>query len=131
MIERRPGEALAMNFALQLHHMPGESVCLNNPRDRLLGMAKSLNPKVLTLVEQDANTNTAPFLARFMETLDYYSAVFGSIDVALPRESKDRVNVEEHCLARDIVNVIACEEQHGFKSPVPHRSIIAKEINDC
>lgn len=109
MIERRPGEALAMNFALQLHHMPDESVCLDNHRDRLLRMAKSLNPKVLTLVEQDANTNTTPFLARFMETLDYYSAVFESIDVALPRESKERVNVEEHCLARDIVNVIACE----------------------
>eukprot|EP00250_Pteridium_aquilinum_P016972 c23388_g1_i2 orf=639-2459(-) len=109
MIERRPGEALAMNFALQLHHMPDEGVCLDNPRDRLLRMAKSLNPKVLTLVEQDANTNTAPFMARFMETWDYYSAVFESIDVALPRESKERVNVEEHCLARDIVNVIACE----------------------
>lgn len=109
MIETRAGEALAMNFALQLHHMPDESVCLDNPRDRLLRMARSLNPKVLTLVEQEANTNTAPFMARFMETLDYYSAVFESIDVALPRESKDRVNVEEHCLARDIVNVIACE----------------------
>lgn len=109
MIERRPGEVLAMNFALQLHHMPDENVCLDNPRDRLLRMAKSLNPKVLTLIEQDSNTNTAPFFARFMETLDYYSAVFESIDVALPRESKDRVHVEEHCLARDIVNVIACE----------------------
>lgn len=109
MIERRQGEALAMNFALQLHHMPDESVCLDNHRDRLLRMAKSLNPKVLTLVEQEANTNTAPFLARFMETLDFYSAVFESIDVALSRDSKERVNVEEQCLARDIVNVIACE----------------------
>jgi hypothetical protein len=44
-----------------------------------------------------------------METLATYSAIFESIDVALPRESKDRVNVEEQCLARDIVNVIACE----------------------
>ncbi|KAI5064847.1 hypothetical protein GOP47_0019542 [Adiantum capillus-veneris] len=109
MIGRKAGEALAINFALQLHHMPDESVSLDNPRDRILRMCKSLNPKVLTLVEQDANTNTAPFLARFVETLDYYSAVFESIDVALPRGSKERVNVEEHCLARDIVNVIACE----------------------
>lgn len=109
MIERRPDEALAVNFTLQLHHLPDESVCLTNPRDRLLRMAKSMNPKVLTLVEQEANTNTSPFFARFMETLDYYAAVFDSIDVALPRKSKDRVNVEEQCLARDIVNVIACE----------------------
>ncbi|MCO5567680.1 hypothetical protein L7F22_021374 [Adiantum nelumboides] len=115
MIERRPGEALAINFAFRLHHMPDESVCLDNPRDRLLRLAKSLNPKVLTLVEQEANTNTAPFLARFIETLDYYAAVFDSIGVALSRDSQDRVKVEQHCLAREIANVIACEGAERVK----------------
>eukprot|EP00250_Pteridium_aquilinum_P035241 c8970_g1_i1 orf=129-1967(+) len=109
MIERREGEALAVNFTLQLHHLPDESVSITNPRDRILRMVRSLNPKVLTMVEQESNTNTAPFFARFIEVLDYYTSMFDSIDVALPRESKDRVNVEEQCLARDIVNVIACE----------------------
>ena len=109
MLERQPGEALAVNFALNLHHVPDESVCTSNPRDRLLHMMKSLNPKVLTLVEQEANTNTAPFFPRFLETLSYYSAVFESLDITLARESKERVNVEQQCLARDIVNVIACE----------------------
>lgn len=109
MIEQRPGEALAVNFALQLHHMPDESVSTTNPRDRLLRMVKGMNPKVLTLVEQEANTNTAPFFPRFLEALDYYSAVFESIDVALPRDSKDRITMEQQCLARDIVNIIACE----------------------
>jgi hypothetical protein len=75
----------------------------------MLHMMKSLNPKVLTLVEQEANTNTAPFFPRFLETLSYYSAVFDSLDITLARESKERVNVEQQCLARDIVNVIACE----------------------
>eukprot|EP00249_Psilotum_nudum_P021494 c28126_g1_i2 orf=375-2303(-) len=108
-IKLKSDEALAVNFAFQLHHMPDESVCITNPRDRLLRMVKSMNPKVLTLVEQEVNTNTAPFLPRFLETLNYYSAIFESIDVALPRDSKDRVNVEQQCLARDIVNIIACE----------------------
>ncbi|KAJ0983454.1 hypothetical protein J5N97_011709 [Dioscorea zingiberensis] len=44
-----------------------------------------------------------------METLDYYSAMFESIDVTLPRDSKERISVEQHCLAKDIVNMIACE----------------------
>ncbi len=109
MLERQHGEALAVNFALQLHHMPDESVCMMNPRDRLLQMVKGLNPKVVTLVEQEANTNTAPFLPRFIEAMNYYSAVFQSLDITLPRESRDRINVEQQCLARDIVNVIACE----------------------
>ncbi|KAF2285861.1 hypothetical protein GH714_008462 [Hevea brasiliensis] len=72
-------------------------------------MVKSLNPKVVTLVEQESNTNTAPFLTRFIETLDYYLAMFESIDVTLPRDRKERIGVEQHCLAKDIVNVIACE----------------------
>ncbi|GAV74587.1 GRAS domain-containing protein [Cephalotus follicularis] len=105
----RPGEALAVNFAFVLHHMPDESVSTENHRDRLLRLVKSVSPKVVTLVEQESNTNTAAFFPRFLETLDYYTAMFESIDVTLPREHKERINVEQHCLARDVVNIIACE----------------------
>lgn len=108
-LEIREGEALAVNFAMMLHHMPDESVGVQNHRDRLLRMVKSFSPKVVTLVEQESNTNTAPFLLRFSETLEYYLAIFESIDEALSREDKERVNVEQHCLARDIVNIVACE----------------------
>ncbi|CAL9186582.1 unnamed protein product [Musa hybrid cultivar] len=109
MLDVRLGEALAVNFTLQLHHTPDESVDLNNPGDGLLRLVKSLSPKVMTLVEQESNTNTTPLSSRFVETLDYYSAMFESVDVMLPKESKDRINVEQHCLAKDIVNIIARE----------------------
>lgn len=109
MLDIRPDEALAVNFTLQLHHTPDESVDVNNPRDGLLRMVKGLSPKVTTLVEQESNTNTTPFLTRFVETLDYYSAMFESVDATLPRNSKERISVEQHCLAKDIVNIIACE----------------------
>ncbi|KAL5972843.1 hypothetical protein ACLOJK_039649 [Asimina triloba] len=109
MIDVWPGEAVAVNFTLQLHHTPDESVDIDNPRDKLLRMVKSLSPKVTTLVEQESNTNTTSFFSRFGEVLEFYRAMFESIDVTLPRESKERINVEQHCLARDIVNIIACE----------------------
>ncbi|KAJ6401435.1 hypothetical protein OIU84_016783 [Salix udensis] len=105
----RRGEALAVNFAFVLHHMPDESVSTQNHRDRVLRLVKSLSPKVVTLVEQESNTNTAAFFPRFLETLNYYTAMFESIDVTLPRDHKERINVEQHCLARDVVNIIACE----------------------
>lgn len=105
----KQGEAVAVNFILQLHHIPDESVDVVNHRDRILRMVKSLSPKVVTILEQESNTNTAPFFQRFGETLDYYNAMFESIDVTLPRENKDRTRVEQHCLAKEIVNVIACE----------------------
>lgn len=103
------GEALVVNFAFQLHHLPDESVSTVNVRDQLLRMIKGLKPKLVTVVEQDVNTNTSPFLQRFAEAYNYYSAVFESLDATLPRESQDRMNVEKHCLARDIINVVACE----------------------
>ncbi|XP_044511648.1 scarecrow-like protein 1 [Mangifera indica] len=115
MLDCRPGEALVINFAFQLHHMPDESVSTENQRDQLLQMVKSLNPKLVTVVEQDVNTNTAPFFPRFLEAYNYYSAVFESLDATLPRESQDRMNVERQCLARDIVNIIACEGEERIE----------------
>lgn len=115
MLDCRPGEALVVNFAFQLHHMPDESVSTINQRDQLLRMVKSLNPKLVTVVEQDVNTNTSPFFPRFIEAYSYYSAVFESLDVTLPRESQDRMNVERQCLARDIVNIVACEGEERIE----------------
>lgn len=89
--------------------MPDESVSIRNHRDRVLRLVKSMKPKVVTLVEQESNTNTAPFYPRFLEALDYYNAMFESIDITLPRHHKERINIEQHCLARDVVNIIACE----------------------
>ncbi|KAJ9690037.1 hypothetical protein PVL29_012614 [Vitis rotundifolia] len=141
------GEALAVNFPYMLHHMPDESVSTQNHRDRLLRLIKSLQPKVVTLVEQESNTNTSAFLPRFVETLDYYTAMFESIDVARPRNDKQRINAEQHCVARDIVNIIACEgaervERHellgkwrsrflmaGF-NPYPLSSAVSVAIKD-
>ncbi|VFQ82558.1 unnamed protein product [Cuscuta campestris] len=112
MLGIRPGECLAVNFPLQLHKTPDESVDVTNPRDRLLRMVKSLSPRVVTLVEQESNTNTAPFFPRFREAMDYYSAMFESLDVVPgmnTTHTRERIIVEQHCLARDLVNIIACE----------------------
>lgn len=119
-LDIRPGEALAVNFAFQLHHLPDESVSTVNYRDTLLRMVKSLSPKVVTLVEQESNTNTAAFFPRFLEVLDYYTAIFESIDTTLPREDRDRISVEQHCLARDIVNIIACEGEERVERHEVH-----------
>ncbi|OIT22423.1 PREDICTED: scarecrow-like protein 1 [Nicotiana attenuata] len=115
MLNCHPGEALIVNFAFQLHHMPDESVSTVNQRDQLLRMVKSLNPKLVTVVEQDMNTNTTPFLQRVAEVYNYYSAVFESLDATLSRDSQERVNVERQCLARDIINIVACEGEERIE----------------
>ncbi|KAL5769304.1 hypothetical protein ACOSP7_015856 [Xanthoceras sorbifolium] len=105
----QPGETVVVNFPYVLHHMPDESVSTENHRDRLLRLVKSLSPKVVTIVEQESLTNTNPFFHRFRETLDYYTAMFESIDAGSSRDDKRRISAEQHCVARDIVNMIACE----------------------
>ncbi|KAI3818903.1 hypothetical protein L1987_12724 [Smallanthus sonchifolius] len=111
-----PGEALAVNFPYMLHHMPDESVSTINHRDRLIRLVKRLTPKVVTLLEQESNTNTSCFSKRFEEALDYYTAMFESIDdklprnIVMPRDDKRRISAEENCVARDLVNIVACED---------------------
>ncbi|GJS84830.1 scarecrow-like protein 13 [Tanacetum coccineum] len=112
----QPGEALAVNFPYMLHHMPDESVSTTNHRDRLIRLVKSLNPKIVTLLEQESNTNTSSFSKRFEEALDYYTAMFESIDaklpknIQMPRDNSQRISAEENCVARDMVNIVACED---------------------
>lgn len=103
-----PDEPLAVNFAFKLCRMPDESVSTENPRDELLRRVKALEPCVVTLVEQEMNANTAPFLARVAETSAYYGALFESMEATVPRDCAERVKVEEG-LSRRLGNSVACE----------------------
>ncbi|KAE8704701.1 NC domain-containing family protein [Hibiscus syriacus] len=101
-------ESLAVNFAFKLYRMPDESVSVENPRDELLRQVKALAPRVVTLVEQEMNTNTAPFASRVVEACGYYGALFDSIESTLSSEHSERVKLEEG-LRRKIANSVACE----------------------
>ncbi|KAE8724034.1 protein TRANSPARENT TESTA 12-like [Hibiscus syriacus] len=101
-------ELLAINFAFKLYRMPDESVCVENPRDELLRRVKGLAPRVVTLVEQEMNTNTAPFASRVAEASAYYGALFESIESTVSRENSERATLEEG-LYRKIANSVSCE----------------------
>ncbi|XWS50476.1 hypothetical protein CRYUN_Cryun12cG0090500 [Craigia yunnanensis] len=103
-----PDEPLAVNFAFKLYRMPDESVSVENPRDELLRRVKGLSPRVVTLVEQEMNTNTATFASRVGEACEYYGALFDSIESTVSREKSERVKLEEG-LWRKIANSVACE----------------------
>ncbi|XP_016486360.2 scarecrow-like protein 8 [Nicotiana tabacum] len=103
-----PDEALAVNFAFKLYRLPDESVTTENLRDELLRRVKGLSPKVVTVVEQELNGNTAPFLARVNEACGYYGALFDSLDATVSRDKLERVRIEEG-LSRKMANSVACE----------------------
>ncbi|KAM7272436.1 hypothetical protein ACFE04_027099 [Oxalis oulophora] len=101
-------EPIAVNFAFKLYKMPDESVSTENPRDELLRRVKGLSPIIMTVIEQEMNTNTAPLTGRVNEVCSYYGALLDSIDMTVPRESLERVKVEEG-LSRRLVNSVSFE----------------------
>lgn len=103
-----PEETVMVNFAFKLSRIPDESVSTENPRDELLRRVKALAPRVVTLLEQEMNGNTAPFLARVAESCSYYGALFDSVEIVMGRENSERVRVEE-ALSRKMCNSVACE----------------------
>lgn len=100
-----PNEILAVNCVLYLHRMLID-------RDRLslfLRKIKSLNPKVVTLAENEANHNHPVFLSRFEEALKYYTAVFDSLEATLPPNSRERMTVEQVWFGREIKDILSGE----------------------
>jgi hypothetical protein len=103
-----PDEALAVNLAFRLYKLPDESVTTDNLRDELLRRVKGLSPRVVTVVEQQMNCNTAPLATRVAEACGYYGALFDSLDVTVRKDDLDRVRIEEG-LGRRMCNSVACE----------------------
>ncbi|KAK1435562.1 hypothetical protein QVD17_01328 [Tagetes erecta] len=103
-----PNETLAVNCVLYLHrHLKNrDKLCL------LLRTIKSMNPRVVTLSEQEANHNHPIFLQRFAESVSYYTAVFESLEATLPPNSRERIEVEQVWFGREISDVVAEEGDH-------------------
>ncbi|CAI9768446.1 unnamed protein product [Fraxinus pennsylvanica] len=71
-----------------------------------LWLLQRLNPKVVTVVEQDLS-HAGSFLGRFVEAIHYYSALFDSLGACYGEESEERHIVEQQLLSREIRNVLA------------------------
>ncbi|KAF2300517.1 hypothetical protein GH714_013907 [Hevea brasiliensis] len=98
-------ETVAVNSVFELHRLLARPGGI----DKVLSSVKAMKPKIVTIVEQEANHNGPVFLDRFTEALHYYSSLFDSLEgsgLAVP--SQDLV-MSELYLGRQICNVVACE----------------------
>ncbi|KNA25414.1 hypothetical protein SOVF_006130 [Spinacia oleracea] len=96
-------EALAINCGDYLHCL------LTRSLRRFLYKVKTLNPRVLTLGEREADHNHPLFLRRFVEALDHYGAVFDSLEATLPPQSQERLAVEDSWFGEEIKDVVGEE----------------------
>ncbi|KAK0571382.1 hypothetical protein LWI29_014920 [Acer saccharum] len=100
MLEVRSKEALAVNSIMQLHKL------LGSPMEMVLGWIRNLNPRIMTVVEQETNHNQPEFLDRFTTALHYYSTMFDSLEGCSLQPEKA---LAEIYMQKEIVNVVCCE----------------------
>ncbi|QCR24806.1 histidinol-phosphate transaminase [Pontibacter sp. SGAir0037] len=105
-----PSEALVINSAFTLHHIPDQLVIQPDERDKVLLQIKALSPVIFTLTEPDSEHNKLDFLPRLRESLRHYYTVFDVLDTLLPSDMPERQVIEQEFFAREIINIISCED---------------------
>ncbi|NP_001315676.1 DELLA protein GAI-like [Malus domestica] len=106
MLQVSPKEAVAVNSIMQLHRLLGSDPNRNSPIEMMLSWIRNLNPKIVTVVEQEADHNKPGFLDRFTEALYYYSTMFDSLEACPMQPEK---TLAEMYIQREICNVVCCE----------------------
>ncbi|KAK6945044.1 Transcriptional factor DELLA, N-terminal [Dillenia turbinata] len=106
MLQVSSKEAVAINSIMQLHKLlymdPGRGSAI----DTVLSWIRSLNPRIITVVEQEADHNQPEFLDRFTEALYYYSTMFDSLEACGLRPEKSLAEIH---IQREICNILCCE----------------------
>ncbi|CAN6681117.1 unnamed protein product [Malus baccata var. baccata] len=106
MLQVSPKEAVAVNSIMQLHRLLGSDPNRNSPIEMMLSWIRNLNPKIVAVVEQEADHNKPGFLDRFTEALYYYSNMFDSLEACAMQPEKA---LAEIYIQREICNVVCCE----------------------
>ncbi|KAJ6937585.1 hypothetical protein NC652_012032 [Populus alba x Populus x berolinensis] len=93
-------------------------------------MIRSMSPTLLFVVEQEADHNLNRLVDRFVEGLNYYSAVFDSIDATSASNlAGDERLVLEEMFGREIKNIVACEGPERIERH--ERGEDAKQVMDA
>lgn len=106
MLQVNPKEAVAVNSIMQLHRLLGSDPNRNSPIELVLGWIRHLNPKIMTVIEQEANHNQPGFMDRFTESLYYYSTMFDSLEACTLQPEKAFAEIY---IQKEICNVVCCE----------------------
>ncbi|KAK1294925.1 Protein SHORT-ROOT [Acorus calamus] len=101
----RDDEAVAVNLVGALRRVGVER------RDGFIGMLARLKPKVVTVVEEEADftSNKGDFLECFEECLRFHNLVFETYEESFQVTSNERLVLEREC-SRGILRVLACDD---------------------
>ncbi|KAM0022380.1 putative transcription factor GRAS family [Helianthus debilis subsp. tardiflorus] len=102
-LDTKTDECIAINFNGTLRSVSYDR------RDYLLSMFRNMNPKVLTIVEEEADmdvgTDGVKFLKGFEECLRWFRVYFEALDESFPKTSNERLMLEREA-GRAVMDVV-------------------------
>ncbi|ESQ29906.1 hypothetical protein EUTSA_v10011480mg [Eutrema salsugineum] len=102
------GETIAVNCVHFLHRFSNDD---GDMIGHFLSAIKSLNPRIVTMAEREANHGDHSFLNRFAEAVDHYVAIFDSLEATLPPNSRERLTLEQRWFGKEILDVVAAKAE--------------------
>ncbi|CAI9763371.1 unnamed protein product [Fraxinus pennsylvanica] len=106
-MEIKEDEALAINCVGALRSV----TTIGNRRDFLMSMFRRLSPRIITVVEEEADFDIGAdgfeFVRGFEECLRWFRVYFESLDESFPKTSNERMMLER-AAGRAVVDLVAC-----------------------
>lgn len=113
-LDIKEDEALAVNCVGALHSVSA----VGNRRDYVLSMFRRLNPRIVTVVEDEADLDVGidgfDFVKGFGECLKWFRVYFESLEESFSKTSNERLMLERQA-GRAIVDLIACSPSESIE----------------
>lgn len=110
-LDIKEDEALAVNCVNALHSVTVGNGNGNNRRDALIASLIALRPRIVTVVEEEADLNFGndgyEFVNGFEECLRWFRVYFEALEESFPKTSNERLMLEREA-GRGIVDLVAC-----------------------
>ncbi|KAK4488447.1 hypothetical protein RD792_004211 [Penstemon davidsonii] len=113
-LDIKDDEALAINCVGALHSV----TTLSNRREYLLSIFKKMNPRIVTIVEEEADLDVGhdgfEFVSGFQECLRWFRVYFEALDESFPRTNNERLMLER-AAGRAIMDLVACPPEKSVE----------------
>ncbi|XP_022773929.1 protein SHORT-ROOT-like [Durio zibethinus] len=107
-------EALAINCVGTLHSI----TAVDNRRDIMISNFRSLQPRIITVVEEEADLDVGfdglEFVKGFQECLRWFRVYFEALDESFARTSNERLMLER-AAGRAMVDLVACPPSESIE----------------
>ncbi|TYI50299.1 hypothetical protein E1A91_D12G092200v1 [Gossypium mustelinum] len=117
-LDIKEDEALAINCVGTLHSIRA----VDNRRDMMISNFKKLQPRIITVVEEEADLDVGvdgmEFVKGFQECLRWFRVYFEALDESFARTSNERLMLER-AAGRAIVELVACAPSESVERREP------------